>query len=98
MTPEDFLSSLIKLKQEKGKEYGEDYQHIGTVLSAMFPRGSLLLASPEDFGRLAMLVMMVTKIMRYCTNFDKGGHADSLRDLDIYAALLQHLDDEECTS
>ena len=86
------LLAMAKLHEEKEKEYGEDYKWMGTVLEAMFPKG-LTLNSEEEFGRMALLVMMQTKLMRYATNFHNGGHEDSLRDLGVYSALQAELDE-----
>jgi hypothetical protein len=90
------LAALVKLREEKEKEYGDDYKRVGRVLAALF-NDSLHLDGPEDFGRIALLVMMQTKLMRYATNFHNGGHEDSLRDLGVYSALAAELD-ELCLS
>ncbi len=37
----------------------------------------------------------VAKMSRYAANWNAGGHADSLRDIAVYAAMLESLDAEE---
>jgi hypothetical protein len=89
------LSDLSQIHDQRGKDYGEDYLHIGEVLAGMFPDG-LHLKNRADFNRFALLILIVTKAGRYATCLSQGrGHVDSLDDLSVYAQLLQRFDSIE---
>lgn len=86
------LADLGRIHDERGKDYGEDYLHIGEVLMGMFPDG-LHLKTSVDFNRFALLLYCVTKTGRYAQCLAQGkGHEDSLDDLSVYAQLLQRFD------
>jgi len=87
------LEDLGKLYQKKNDEYGDTYHRFGPVMDAMFPDG-LTLDNPEDFGRITLLEQIMGKLVRYASNFESGGHADSLDDIAVYSQMLQELDSE----
>lgn len=90
--PADTLRDLANLQEAKDAEYGADWRKFGARMAAFFPEG-VTLEAPEDFGRFALLVHIVGKIGRYCANFDRTeGHPDSLKDLAVYATMLEALD------
>ena len=89
--PHEILAAAAKLQQEKDAEYGAGWRDFGPVMDALFPKG-LTLVSPRDFGRFALFTLAAAKLSRYASNFDNGGHSDSLRDLSVYAAMLESLD------
>ena len=76
---------------ERAAAYGPTYHVHGSIMTALFPNG-VELKTKEDFNRYAILVNITTKLHRYCTNFRKGGHQDSIHDLGVYAFILEELD------
>jgi len=91
LTPSEILEAAATLQREKDAEYGEAWKKVGPQLAAMFPDG-LVLRTPNDFARFALFFQAFGKFGRYAANFHRGGHPDSLRDLAIYAAMLESLD------
>jgi hypothetical protein len=86
------LQDLGDLFEQRGKVYGEAYKKYGEQAFLMI--GPISLATPEDFGRLALVLQIIAKTARYTNNFGKGGHIDSLDDLSVYAQMLQEIDGE----
>lgn len=89
------LRKAAEIYEERNKRYGSNYKRFGLVLAALFPDG-ISIASAEDpvkaGNRLGVLIQILSKITRYCENFNRGGHADSLDDLAVYAMMLRELD------
>lgn len=86
------LIALAKIYEERNAIYGDNYKEFGKVMQALFFGQPIYLKTIEDQNRFALLVQIVSKISRYCSQFDHGGHADSLDDLAVYAMLLQEVD------
>jgi hypothetical protein len=87
------LAELGRLFEERHKIYGNDYENVGDILMGMFPDG-LTLDTPEKFRRFYMFVFMLSKLNRYSQALAKGqGHSDSLKDLAVYATMLDELDE-----
>lgn len=89
----DILQQAAKTYAERHKVYGDNWTKIGKVLAHLFPTG-IDLQSPNDFTRFYFLVLIVAKLSRYVNNFDLGGHQDSVRDMCVYAAMLEAFDEE----
>lgn len=89
----DHLAQLGELYRERNATYTNNYKWFGRVMLALFP-GGLLLETAEDFNRFGVFVQIVGKISRYAPRFAKGGHADSLDDVSVYAAMLRELDED----
>ena len=88
------LRKMAETFEERQSIYGDNYKEFGYIfdhLMKLDPTGGLP-ESPTDYARLGVLVQIVGKLTRYCANFSKGGHEDSLHDLSVYAAMLQDLD------
>jgi len=64
-------------------------------MKALFPDGLPDMATVNDWNRLGVFIMMMSKITRYASNIGKGGHRDSALDLSVYAAMLTELTEEE---
>jgi len=92
-TPADILREAASTFESKNEEYGDGWKKFGAIMMSLFPTG-LELKTEEDFSRFAILNIMVAKLDRYCKNFNKGGHPDSLIDLSVYSAMLLTLDKE----
>jgi len=85
------LQELAKIHADRQKVYGDNYNHIGTVMMGMFPNG-LELKSAEDFNRLHLFYHLVGKLSRYARQMPGGGHDDSLDDTAVYAMILRQFD------
>jgi len=86
--PVDILIQASELFGEKNAVYGDTWKDIGKTMKSLFPNG-VALETAEEFSRYASLQLCVVKIERYCVNFKKGGHLDSVKDLQVYAAILE---------
>jgi hypothetical protein len=84
------LRAAAGIYEERNKLYGSNYKKFGHVVAPML--AGIHVESPDDFNRLGILIQMLSKITRYCENFERGGHADSLDDLAVYAMMLRELD------
>jgi hypothetical protein len=88
------LRDAASIYEERNKLYGDNYKRHGEVMDALFPTG-VELADRADHNRFGVLTQVVAKLTRYCENFSRGGHADSLDDMTVYTQMLQELDSEE---
>lgn len=92
------LRKAAAIYEERNKLYGDNYKNFGKVMLALFPEGIYHGSSnPQPFdeiNRYGVLIQIVSKLTRYCENFGKGGHDDSLDDLAVYAMMLKELDNE----
>ena len=100
-TVPEMLHEAAGTYKERNLQYGENYKNFGPVVHALFPKGIAMFQKEKgialhkrDLNRLGILVQIVSKLTRYCTNFDIGGHDDSLKDLAVYATMLRELDAE----
>jgi hypothetical protein len=87
MTPPEFLEDAANTFRERAKIYGNNWRTIGDMLAGLFPSG-LSVKTADDWNRLHLLLLIAVKFTRYSNNFAAGGHADSVRDLTVYAAML----------
>ena len=85
------MQKAAKTYRQRNKVYGDNYKRHGAVMAALFPDG-IALRTIEDHNRFGVLTMIVSKLGRYATNFEKGGHNDSIHDLGVYAFMLEELD------
>lgn len=90
---DEILQEAAKTFAIRDEVYGSRYKLHGKTLLAMFPEGIELL-SADDFNRFTLLAMVVAKLERYASNFDQGGHQDSIHDAMVYSAMLESLDEE----
>lgn len=91
-----FLEAALEMYKTKTEEYAPEDAAVqtripGRVMMALFP-GGLGLATVQEFNCFTILTQMVMKLSRYATNFESGGHTDSLMDLAVYAAMLDEMD------
>jgi hypothetical protein len=92
-TPATRLHALADLHDRKAAEYGATWRMYGEFFMSAFPDG-MRIESAEDANRAALFFHIGDKFIRYATNFNRGGHADSLDDLAVYAQMLRTLDAE----
>lgn len=93
LSPAGMLASAAQTFKQRAEVYGDNYKRFGIVIDALFPDG-IKIDVEEQYNRYGLLVQIVSKLTRYCENFNKGGHDDSLNDLAVYAAMLRSLDKE----
>jgi len=89
------LRDAASLFEERNATYGGNYRQFGRVMSCLFPDG--LGPEPlteEEWGRLAHITHIMTKLTRYCRNLRRGGHQDSMEDMAVYAQMTAELDEE----
>lgn len=95
----EIMQENIAIREERNSSYGEEfyggcYKQHGPVKNALFPSG-IEIYDENDMSRMACLDQIIGKLIRYCNSFVEGGHEDSLRDIQVYAAMLQELDEME---
>jgi hypothetical protein len=90
----DTLLKTAKIYKEKNTQYGDAFVVVGNVMSALLP-GGVVLKTPQDHVRFHMLGWLVGKLVRYCQNWERGGHQDSMEDLVVYGAMLAFEDELE---
>lgn len=86
----DGINMLNERRVKHGYQYGEVYKQFGSVLMSLFPQGINI--EPHETNkatRLGVIVQIVTKLSRYCAQFDEGGHEDSAMDGTNYFAMLK---------
>lgn len=87
----EMLRDAASIYEERNKLYGDNYKRFGSIMRELFPQG-LELKTEDEFNRYCVFIQVVSKITRYAENFIRGGHADSLDDMAVYAMMLQELD------
>lgn len=93
MRVNDILRLAAETYEERNKVYGDNYLLVGDVMKGLFSDG-LKFATPRDWNRAHIFMLMVVKLTRYAQNWSTGGHQDSLRDLAVYAAMLEEIDND----
>ena len=92
-TVPEMLRECAAVYEERNKLYGDNYKRFGEIMHLLFPQGIGLMGK-DDHNRFGILVQVVAKLTRYCEQFEKGGHDDSLLDMANYATMLRELDGE----
>lgn len=91
VTADKFLDAAAETYRDRNKVYGDNFMRVGGALAALFPDG-ITLRTADDFNRFHIFVLGVVKQSRYCVNWDKGGHQDSVHDQTVYGAMLEAID------
>jgi hypothetical protein len=87
-TPAGALRDAAELFVHRQDEYGNTWKDVGDLLVLLFPDG-VVLNTPAEFSRYCSVQLCLIKLRRYCVNFADGGHLDSAKDLQVYAAMLE---------
>jgi hypothetical protein len=87
------LVNALETHRERAHVYGRNDKMHGMVMAALFPDGAILVTA-ADHARFGLVTQLVSKLTRYATNFTNGGHGDSMRDMVVYAAMLEGMDME----
>ena len=86
----NLLRSIADTLEERDAEYkGSDEMYAHTI-KALFPNG-ITLTTDYDHHRFHILMLIIVKLTRYCTNFAEA-HADRLVDGAAYMGMLSVLD------
>jgi hypothetical protein len=93
-TAADKLDAMAATYRERNAVYKDNFIRLGEAMHALFPQG-LTVNNPADWTRLYFFFLQQVKLSRYATNFNAGGHADSVHDAAVYAAMLEAFD-EHC--
>lgn len=94
MTVIDKLQQALETAKERGETYRHDgHELTGAALAILIPEG-ITLKTAEDYTRFQLFINVAIKFSRYCVNYNKGGHKDSIHDLGIYAFNLEDYDDK----
>lgn len=89
------LRKAAEIYEQRNKLYGDNYKYFGEVVHSLFPEGISVRAGETKksyYNRIGVLIQIISKLARYCQNFDSGGHDDSLDDIVVYAMMLKELD------
>lgn len=86
--PATLLVNSSQLFKDRQPIYGDTWKDVGDILALLFPDG-VVLKTPAEFSRYNTVSLCLIKLRRYCVNFADGGHIDSVRDLQVYAAMLE---------
>ena len=92
MKAPEMLEEAAEVFRQRNALYGDNYKKFGEVMKALLPGQHLALRTPDDYNRMGLLVQIVSKLGRYCENFEGGGHDDSLLDLAVYSQMLREID------
>lgn len=88
--PDEILAEAANTFKSRNPVYGDGWVRVGEVIAALFPQG-IELRSPEDHERYSQIIMIAVKLTRYTNDWDKP-HQDSIHDLTVYGAILEHID------
>jgi len=87
----DNLERAHETFKQRGSQYGSSYVQYGQIMKVLFPNG-VDLKTEDDFNRMGILNMIVSKLIRYGNMWEKP-HKDSIHDLGVYAFMLEGIDD-----
>jgi hypothetical protein len=82
------LDEMANTFRERNVMYGDNWEKVANVLSALFPQG-ITLTTPEDFARFHFLDWTVGKFTRFVNT--GMTHAESVHDGAVYMAMLEAL-------
>ena len=91
------LKKLADLYLDRNQTYGDSYKKFGKLMLALqgfVPGGSFPTDTEDDWNRLGILLMVASKLSRYCSSYLDDGHPDSLDDTSVYAQMLSEIDRE----
>lgn len=85
-TAADCLKEGETLFRERNGAYKDSPQRFGNAMAALYPEG-LTLKGADDFTKFGIFLQMMSKTTRFAASDNK--HLDSIRDLKVYAAMLE---------
>lgn len=92
---QEMLAEAAQIYEDRNAMYGNNYITFGGSMYCLLGMSPIELQSDFDHSRFAILVQIVSKLTRYISMFNVGGHSDSLLDLAVYSQMLRELDEIE---
>lgn len=88
----ELLKEKITLFEQKGKEYGNTYQMFGHVWNAIFPNG-VKIKGIKQANVMEIYHMLMHKLLRMASKIETPSEIsiDSVKDMQVYAAILEQL-------
>lgn len=85
---DEILDEAAATFRERNAIYKDNWKQRGEIMKILFP-GALVVRTADEYSRLHMFEMIIMKITRLAN----AGltHRDSIRDIAVYAALLEML-------
>ena len=90
-TAADILEAAVSFFRKRNAQYGSTYLNFGKIMAVLYPDGWNL-RTVADWNRAAIVMQVVTKLMRYARTPGKP-HPDSVWDMINYSAMLKELDE-----
>src|SRR4051812_17816053 len=92
MNVAEHLRRAADLNEQRDSLYKDNHERLAAVLAALFP-GGVNLQTAQDHARFALIVSQVCKLTRYTVAWDGPINPDHMRDLTVYAAMLEATDE-----
>lgn len=87
----ELLKEKAQLFEKKSKEYGNSYLQYGEVMEKIFPKG-FQCDNVDGWNKFGIFNMMIHKLLRIAnTDFNS---VDSIKDLQVYGAILEEVVNE----
>jgi hypothetical protein len=88
MRPDAILEDAAATFRERNAIYKDNHVKVGQIMAALFPNG-VTLKNDADFQRWHLFELMIVKVTRFVNgNLE---HRDSIRDIAVYAAIIESL-------
>jgi len=84
----ELLRQAAQTFEDRNAVYGDNYKNVGNVMIALFPKG-IRLETAEDFLAWHIFELIVVKMTRLANS--NLTHEDSIHDITVYAAMLEHI-------
>jgi len=92
ISPEDILIEAWDLYKDKESQYGDNWKRVGPLLLDLFE--DFTPKSEKDWDRVHLITMIFVKLTRMVNSMSGNTiHKDSTRDLVVYAAMLDSLEE-----
>ena len=91
-TVPEIMKANADLYRQRNKNYKDGYKNFGRVMMGLYPDG-LTLKTEEEFNKLGVFVMIVSKVMRIASSDMEP--TDNVDDLQVYAAMLKEIGEDE---
>jgi hypothetical protein len=87
-TAADILEAMAATYRERNAVYGDNFYQVGAVMAILFPDG-VKLHTAADYNLWHLFELMIVKLTRFANT--GLSHQDSIHDLGVYAAMVEHL-------
>lgn len=93
MKASDILAEAAKTYEARNAIYKDNFRTVGPAMAALFPEG-VVLKDEDEHTRWHIFNLIMVKMSRYAMQWYEGGHQDTVRDIAVYAAMLEQIDGE----